>query len=348
MKNLFITVSIFTFLSSCTNENKKIPSEDIQKETIAENEFSQYFSRYEKLPISSENLENRRTSAKVELGHELFFDNRLSLTGNNSCNSCHNLATYGVDNKPTSVGDAGKNGSRNSPTVLNASLHISQFWDGRAKDVEEQAGGPILNPVEMAIPSKQFLVDKLKGIPSYVEQFSLAFPESKDPITYQNLQKAIGIFERELLTPSRFDSFLDGDENALTSKEKKGFVAFNKAGCVTCHSGVALGGNMLMKFGLFEDYAPLTNSRKIDFGKFESTGKEADKFVFKVPSLRNIEKTYPYFHDGSVDKLEDAIQIMAKTQLGKTLSNEEVENIATFLSALTGEIPSNYKSAPKK
>ncbi len=200
----------------------------------------------------------------------------------------------------------------------------------------------------MAIPSKQFLVDKLKKIPSYVKYFSLAFPNSEDPITYQNLQKAIGVFERELLTPSRFDSFLNGDENALTSKEKDGFVVFNTAGCVTCHSGVALGGNMLMKFGLFEDYAPLTNSSKVDFGKFESTGKESDKFIFKVPSLRNVEKTYPYFHDGSVDKLEDAIQIMAKTQLGKTLSNQEVDDITAFLSSLTGEIPSEYKLAPKK
>lgn len=348
MKNLFITVVTLAIFNSCTNDTQQNSFAETQAPQETEVETSKYISRFERIPSLSENPENIKTKAKVDLGHQLFFDNRLSLTGNNSCNSCHNLETYGVDNLATSIGDAGKNGGRNSPTVLNASLHVSQFWDGRAKDVEEQAGMPILNPIEMAIPNEQFLIDKLKEIPSYVSQFRLAFPDSENPITYDNLKNAIGVFERELLTHSRFDSFLDGDQNALNAQEKEGFVAFNTVGCVTCHSGIAIGGSMLMKFGLFEDYAPLTKSSKVDYGKFESTGKESDKFMFKVSSLRNVEKTHPYFHDGSVDKLEDAVQIMAKTQLGKTLSDKEVEDITAFLSSLTGEIPSKYKEAPKK
>ena len=348
MKNILIVVSIAALFSSCADSSKQTETIEESSITVETIDVSQYISNFKKLPSVSENLENKKSKAKIDLGHELFFDTRLSLKGNNSCNSCHNLTTYGVDNKATSLGDAGENGGRNSPTVLNASLHSSQFWDGRAKDVEEQAGMPILNPVEMAIPNEQFLVDRLKEIPSYVERFNAAFPDAEEPITYQNLRKAIGVFERELLTPSRFDLFLGGDENALTENEKKGFQTFNTVGCTSCHSGVALGGNMLMKFGLFEDYAPLTKSEKIDYGKFESTGIESDKFIFKVPSLRNIEKTFPYFHDGSVDKLEDAIQIMAKTQLGKILSKEEVKEINAFLTTLTGELPSKYKEAPKK
>lgn len=305
-----------------------------------------YFVNFDQLPTSSINPDNRRIYTKVDLGHRLFYDTQLSLEGNNSCNSCHNLGTYGVDNKATSKGDAGKSGDRNSPTVLNASLHASQFWDGRAKDVEEQAGMPILNPIEMAIPSKDFLITRLKNIPSYVKAFKEAYPEEEDPLNYHNLEKAIGLFERELLTPSRFDDFLAGNDNALSLQEKKGFLTFNLMGCVSCHSGVVLGGQQLQKFGLFEEYVSLTGSQRIDFGKFESSGQKNDKFIFKVPSLRNIEKTAPYFHDGSVQSLEEAIQIMAKTQLGKTLSSSEVENVAAFLSSLTGKVPEKYLVAP--
>ncbi len=345
MKNLYFTIGVLAIFSSCSNDEEHQAKENTKVPSI---ETSQYISDFEQLPKALENIKDKQTKEKIELGHHLFFDNQLSLTGNNSCNSCHNLTTYGVDNKATSTGDAGKKGGRNSPTVLNASLHVSQFWDGRAKDVEEQAGMPILNPIEMAIPSEQFLIDRLNKIPFYVDKFSLAFPNSDNPITYQNLKNAIGAFERQLLTSSRFDDFLAGNKNALNEKEKEGFVAFNTVGCVSCHSGVAIGGNMLMKFGIFEDYAPLTKSKKIDFGKFENTGKETDKFIFKVPSLRNVAKTFPYFHDGSVEKLEDAVQIMAKTQLGKNLSDEEVENIVAFLSSLTGELPNEYKVAPKR
>lgn len=344
MKKTILTIGVAISLLSCTQENKIT---DISADLAYDLSARTYTKNFEALPKNASNSENKKTAQKVALGHRLYYDTQLSLTGNNSCNSCHNLATYGVDNKPTSTGDNGGNGDRNSPTVLNAALHASQFWDGRAKDVEEQAGMPILNPVEMAIPSEDFLITRLKGIPSYVEEFKVAYPNDEESLTYKNLQKAIGLFERELLTPSRFDQFLAGNDSALTLQEKKGFISFNLNGCVSCHSGAVLGGQQLQKFGLFEDYVKLTGSEHVDYGKFQSSGEEKDKFIFKVPSLRNIEKTAPYFHDGSVGELEDAVQVMAKTQLGKTLSQSEVENITAFLKSLTGTVPEEYQKAPK-
>ena len=307
-KNSLIAIGVALFVTSCGVGTAEITAVD--KDTLAYTLAAKnYFVNFDQLPTSSTNLENPKTDAKLALGHQLYFDTRLSLEGKNSCNSCHNLATYGVDNLPTSLGDRGAFGDRNSPTVLNASLHTSQFWDGRAKDVEEQAGMPILNPVEMAIPDEAFLVNRLKGIPAYVAAFKNAYPKEEEPLTYKNIQNALGLFERELLTPSRFDEFLAGNDDALTLQEKKGFLSFNLTGCITCHSGEVLGGQQLHKFGLYEDYAALTNSKRIDYGKFESSGNENDKFIFKVPSLRNIEKTGPYFHDGSVENLADAVQI---------------------------------------
>jgi cytochrome c peroxidase len=197
----------------------------------------------------------------------LYYDTRLSKTGNNSCNSCHNLATFGVDNLPTSKGDNGGFGGRNSPTVLNAATHAFQFWDGRAKDVEEQAGGPILNPVEMAIPSKDFLIAKLKGIKEYNDMFKAAFPTETDAVTYQNVQNAIAAFERTLLTPSPFDKYLSGDHKALTSEQRIGMKTFMDAGCIQCHSGSNLGGAMFQKFGVFANYRGFTHSKTNDDGK---------------------------------------------------------------------------------
>lgn len=329
-----------------TANNTTKTVQDKTEESRESDETEPFISNFSSLPLTADTKDNPFSEEKLDLGQHLFFDTRLSLKGNNSCNSCHNLSTYGVDNEPTSLGDAGKRGGRNSPTVLNASLHSSQFWDGRAKDVEEQAGMPILNPVEMAIPDEAFLMKRLSEIPAYVEAFSTAFPDDENPLNYTNLRKAIGVFERRLITPSRFDKFLEGDKDALTAEEKKGFITFNKVGCVACHSGVLLGGDKLQKFGLVKDYWKLTNSEKIDEGRFLVTGNEADKFIFKVPSLRNVEKTAPYFHDGSVNSLEDAVQVMAMAQLGKTLSDDEVKDITTFLKSLTGTVPQKYKEAP--
>ena len=290
------------------------------------------------LPKQAVNPENEITEAKVILGKTLYYDNRLSKDQTQSCNTCHNLETYGVDNNSFSLGDDTKTfGGRNSPTVLNAALHVAQFWDGREPDVEAQAGGPILNPAEMNIPSEQFLIDRLTKVEEYTPLFADAFPGEETPLTYDNIKKAIGAFERTLITPSRFDDFLNGDATALNEQEQKGLETYISVGCITCHSGNNLGGTMFQKFGLFADYAPLTNSKKIDFGKFDLTQNEADKFIFKVPSLRNIEKTNPYFHDGSVADLKEAVQIMAKTELNKELSEEELGDIVAYLNSLTSD-----------
>lgn len=294
---------------------------------------------FQTLPEIAEDEANPITPEKVALGKALYYDKRLSKDETISCNSCHNLETFGVDNLPTSPGDAGDEGDRNSPTVLNAALHFVQFWDGRAKDVEEQAGGPILEKVEMGIPSKEFLIERLSTIDEYQEMFAQAYPDQSEPLTYENVQKAIAAFERTLLTPSPFDNYLNGEVGALNDQQKNGLEAFIDKGCTTCHMGVLLGGNMYHKFGIYDDYWKHTQSEKIDEGLAGVTGEESQKFMFKVPSLRNVEKTFPYYHDGSVAELNEAIEIMAVTQLNKELTDQEIADIGAFLGSLTGEVP---------
>jgi cytochrome c peroxidase len=345
MKNLYILFlgALVIFMASCNNNTA--PAEQVDALNV-DSIHAQATKFFAVLPSSAENIENPMTEEKIALGKALYFDNRLSLDQTQSCNTCHNVETYGVDNEPTSKGDNGGLGTRNSPTSFNAALHISQFWDGRNKDVEEQAGGPILNPVEMAIPDEAFILKRLKEVPEYKTMFAAAYPDQADPMTYKNLTWAIGAFERTLLTPSAFDEFLAGNKEALTNEEIKGLKTFVDVGCTTCHSGALLGGNMLMKFGLSVNYWELTNSTTIDSGRFAETRQASDMFVFKVPSLRNIEKTYPFFHDGSVADLNDAIQIMAKTSLNKELSTDEVSEIATFLKTLTGKVPASALPEP--
>lgn len=280
------------------------------------------------------------TPEKVALGEKLFMDPQLSSDGTISCNSCHQLDKFGVDGTPTSTGVGGQLGTRNSPTVYNAALHNMQFWDGRAADVEEQAGMPVMNPVEMGIPTEAFLVKKLKGIADYPPLFSGAFPATKDPLTYANIREAIGAFERTLLTPSRFDDFLKGDATVLTASETAGLRTFMEVGCTACHTGAALGGTMLQKFGVHADFRPLTGSSPDDQGRKDVTGAEVDKDMFKVPGLRNITKTAPYFHDGRVAELDKAIRIMGTVQLGKELSDQQVSDLIAFLEVLTGVPPS--------
>jgi cytochrome c peroxidase len=287
------------------------------------------------------------TDELVELGKMLYFDTRLSKSNTISCNSCHNLATFGVDNNPVSIGHKWVAGLRNSPTVLNAALHSSQFWDGRAEDVEEQAEGPVLNPIEMGSPHEEFVVDRLAGIDAYAEHFSRAFPDAEKPLTYKNMARAIGAFERTLITPAPFDAYLSGQSDALTDRQKEGLKTFMDVGCTTCHTGAVLGGELIQKFGLIKGpYWEYTGSEKIDEGRFEVTGKEFDKYFFKVPGLRNITKTAPYFHDGSVWDLEKAIEIMGITQLGRELTEEEISLIADFLESLTGEVPEKARILP--
>jgi len=341
MKNtfLFIFGGLFLLAASCKNTTpKQEAAPSIDKDAI----HLQATKSFAILPSSADNPDNVLTESKIALGKALYFDNRLSKDETQSCNTCHNIETYGVDNSPTSKGDNGGFGNRNSPTTFNAALHISQFWDGRNKDVEEQAGGPILNPVEMAIPDEAFVLDRIKKVPEYQELFKASFPDDEEPFTYKNLTYAIGAFERTLLTPSIFDEYL-ANNSGLNDDQIKGLKTFMDVNCTTCHSGSLLGGTMLMKFGLSTNYWELTKSTVIDSGKYLVTKNESDMFVFKVPSLRNIDKTGPYFHDGSVTDLQDAIQIMAKTELNKELSTDEVNSIALFLNTLTGDIPESAR-----
>jgi cytochrome c peroxidase len=298
------------------------------------------------LPDSTDNPKNLKNTDKVALGKLLYFDPRLSKSGVISCNSCHNLASYGVDNLPTSPGHKWIFGNRNSPTSLNSALNFVQFWDGRAADLEAQAKGPILNPVEMATPHETFAVNRLSSIPEYKELFAKAFPSETAAVSYNNIACAIAAFERTLLTPSRFDEYMKGDGDALTEQEKKGFQTFISAGCNTCHMGPGVGGNMYQKFGVTKPYWELTKSKAHDEGRSAISKNEGEKYFFKVPTLRNIEKTYPYFHDGSVWSLKEAIAVMGELQLGKKLSTDEVDDIEAFLKSLTGTLSAEARTLP--
>jgi len=302
------------------------------------------------VPDSVPNPDNKLNPDKIELGKRLYYDTRLSRSNTISCNSCHNMATYGVDNNPTSMGHGWRLGPRNAPTVLNAALHISQFWDGRAKNVEEQAKGPMLNPVEMGGIDKQhsdLAVKRIASIDEYVKEFQKAFPDSSNEVSLKHITDAIGAYERTLTTPSRFDKFLEGDDNALSTMEKKGLKTFMDVGCTTCHNGVAVGGGMYQKFGLINGpYWKYTGSKSHDIGRAGVTNNDNDKYFFKVPSLRNVAHTYPYFHDGSIWSLRKAVQIMGKTQLGKDLSKEQTNEIIAFLKSLTGKIPEDMRTLP--
>lgn len=339
-----ITSVIVVLFFGCTPGSKNVAKEDLagKQETIDPlmEKARTFFGSLPEVVLSDENISSEE---KILLGKTLYFDVRLSKDYTQSCNTCHNLETYGVDNLPTSPGNNGELGTRNSPTVLNAALHSSQFWDGREKTIEDQAGGPILNPVEMAIPNEQFLIDRLSIIDEYKNLFAQAFPDETDPITYVNIKKAIGVFERELITPSRFDDYLGGNTSALSENEKEGLHSFINTGCITCHLGNAFGGNMFQKFGIYGNYWEHTKSEVIDNGRFDVTQKESDKYVFKVPSLRNIEKTYPYFHDGSMNDLKEVVIDMAELELNLDLSDEEAEIIVDFLNTLTGEVPAHLK-----
>jgi cytochrome c peroxidase len=302
----------------------------------------EFLRTFKPAPAAMEDEKNPITEEKVALGRMLYYEHRLSRGQTLSCNSCHLLDKYGVDSAPTSTGHKEQKGNRNAPTVYYAAGHILQFWDGRAADVEEQAGGPMLNPVEMAMPKAEVVEATLRSMPGYVDAFKRAFPQDKHPVTFANAAKAIASFERKLVTPSRWDKFLEGDKTALTEEEKTGFLTFYKAGCHSCHSGPFLGGRLYQKAGLVK---PWPNQK--DQGRFEVTKKDHDKMMFKVPSLRNIEKTGPYFHDGSIATLEQAIRQMSEHQTERVLTDTEVQQIATWMKSLTGELPLEYIKKPE-
>ena len=289
--------------------------------------------------VASEN--NPATPAKVDLGRMLFYDPRLSRDATVSCNSCHDLEHYGVDGRQFSLGVGGQKGGRNSPTVYNAAGQVLQFWDGRAATVEDQAKGPVLNPVEMAMASPGDVEATLRAIPGYVQAFEKAFPGQDQPVTFDNMALAIGVFERGLVTPSRWDRFLAGDRRALSDVEFAGHREFMQAGCAGCHNGPFVGGRSLQKAGVIKAW-PVTS----DPGRETVTKAETDHMTFKVPMLRNVAKTSPYFHDGSVGQLDEAVRQMAEYQLGASLRPDQVRGIVAWLNTLTGEIPRDYIRKP--
>lgn len=281
---------------------------------------------------------NPATAEKVELGKQLYFDPRLSASHAISCNSCHNLGLGGADAEPTSLGHRWQHGGRNAPTVFNAVFNTAQFWDGRAKDLEQQAGGPMVNPVEMASPTEH-VAEQLKGIPGYGVAFAKAFPGEANPVTLANVQKAIALFEATLITPNApFDRFLKGDAGALSPAQKEGLTLFMDKGCSACHSGINVGGGMYAPFGVVEkpgaEFLPPG-----DKGRFMVTKTPSDEYVFKVPTLRNIALTAPYFHTGASWDLRQAVAVMGSSQLGIQLQDAEVTRITAFLDSLTGDMP---------
>lgn len=276
--------------------------------------------------------------AKIALGQQLFFDPRLSSGGETSCHSCHSFERGGADPRPISLGAGGRKGTRNAPTVYNAAWHVAQFWDGREPDVERQAGSPILNPLEMAMRSPAEVTQVLRSIPGYQRAFTAAF--GANSVDFAHATLAIAAFERTLRTPSRWDAYLEGDRNALTTAELEGLKVFSDVGCIQCHTGELVGGSMFQKAGVQE---PWPNQG--DQGRFEVTRAESDRMVFKVPSLRNVALTAPYFHDGSVTDLGVAVQRMGWHQLGRELPPSEITAIVAWLGALTGTQPPIVKPA---
>lgn len=271
--------------------------------------------------------------AKIELGKMLWFDPRLSLSGKVSCNTCHDLSTNGADTKPLSIGYAGRKGTVNSPTVFNAEKQIAQFWDGRAKTLAEQATGPITNPLEMAMTPK-LAEGVIRSIPGYRPYFEKAFG-SKNP-TFSEIAEALAAFETTLTTPNApFERYLKGNKNALTQQQIDGLKLFRRSGCIRCHSGNLLGGTSFQKVGSVRPYVTDNSSK----GRMDVSGKPWDEMMFKVPTLLNVERTAPYFHDGAVKTLPDAVKKMADIQLDMNLSEKQVEEIVAFLESLNGELP---------
>lgn len=297
---------------------------------------------YSALPPVVESKANPITEEKIALGRMLFYDPRLSKDGDMSCNTCHDLERYGIDGKDVPLGHKGQKGKRNTPTVYNATLEFAEGWDGRADTVEDQAKAHVLNPGEMAMPNTARVVEVLKSAPEYVDAFKKAFPDDADPVTFDNFAKAVGAFERKLVTPSKWDQFLTGDKAALTDDEKKGFLKFVDTGCVACHTGPLVGGTMYQKLGLVK---PWPNQK--DRGRAEVTKSPSDEMMFKASQLRNIDHTAPYFHDASAKTLEEAVKAMAVYQLNKELGDDDVRSIVTWLKSLGGPIPADYVKKPE-
>jgi cytochrome c peroxidase len=327
MKNI-IWIFIITLLLPISN----VFADDTE---LLINRANRFFSP---LPDSMPGSE-KDTPELVALGKKLYFEKRLSINNKQSCASCHRLEDgfAGVDNLPTSPGARGEQGTRNSPTVLNSGWQDSQFWDGRAEDLVEQAKGPILNPIEMGMPDEKTVEEKMRGIVEYQNAFAKVFPASKPAITYQNIAEAIASFERTLITPSRFDDFMKGDAEALSESEQRGLDAFIKIDCKSCHDGKLVGGETYEPLGKEHPY-----ENQADQGMYTVTNDEDDRMFFKVAPLRNVALTAPYFHDGKIKTLDEAVRKMGKLQLDEELTDQQVADIVSFLKALTDKNREQY------
>lgn len=335
---IFFLISVLLVLTSfaCNDPNsakKLMPEEEKQIQNMARSYF---------LPLSEIDFSgySNMEKSRVLLGKKMFYDKKFSKNQTQNCASCHDMNRFGQDNLRVSPGDSGVPGVRNVPTVLNAHLQFAQFWDAHEPTVEEQAPGPIFGEVEMGMTDTLELLRRLESDPEYPDLFEKAFPKADTLISFERVKQAIGAFERTLNTPGRFDKYLNGDLDALSYEEKKGIKSFIDQGCIPCHSGILLGGNMVQEFAIFGFYWDYTDSRHLDKGAYKHSKNDKDMFVFKVPGLRNVAETHPYFHDGSVESLEESIHIMGLSELNADLLEEDVQMITAFLKSLTGEIPS--------
>ena len=301
---------------------------------------------FKPLPATLATAEHPLTPQTVRLGRMLYFETRISADGTVSCARCHQPSLYGTDALPRSIGAEHRVHPRHAPTVLNAAIQFVQHWRGDRTSVEDQATKALIAPPSYGNPSYASAMAKLNALPAYAASFAQAFPGQADPVTADNWGKAIGAYVRTLLTPSPFDAFLAGDDRALSASAQAGLRAFIQVGCAGCHSGVGLGGGMYQKFGLTEDYWKATGSQVVDKGRFDVTQDPADMHVFKVSGLRNVAMTPPYFHDGSVATLPAAVRVMARVQLGRTLTDAEVRDIVAFLETLTGPLPADFTTLP--
>jgi cytochrome c peroxidase len=301
---------------------------------------------FKPLPKEMTSPDNPITPEKVGLGRLLFFETRVSADGTVSCSRCHQPFLYATDALPKPIGAEHRVNPRNSPAVLNAALQVSQHWRGDRKNVEDQATKALIGPVSFGNPSFESAMAKLKAIQGYRPLFAKAFPGQADPITPEHWGQAIGAYERTLVTPSPFDRYLGGEDTALSSEARAGLREFIQVGCAGCHEGAGVGGTTYGKFGVVEEYWKATGSKEIDKGRFDVTKDPGDTYVFKVPSLRNVAMTPPYFHDGSVATLPEAVRIMARVQLGKTLTKDQVTGIVRFLETLTGKLPRQFIEVP--
>ncbi len=296
------------------------------------------------IPTKPEKID-KMTAEQIELGRKLFFDYRLSKDGSTACVRCHQPQYYSTDRLPQSSGFNGNKGARNAQSILNLKYQTIVHWRNDRESLEEQALRAFTTPLSLGNSSEQEALQRLKAA-DYEPLFKKAFPKEEDFFNLKNAARSLGIYQRSLTTPSKFDKYLEGDVKALSKEARLGLQEFITVGCASCHNGPAIGGRSMQKFGVFQDYWLLTNSKTPDKGRFEVSKNEADLYLFKVPSLRNIAQTAPYFHDSSAHDLPTAIKWMGKLQLNKELSETQVANIQAFLESLTGELPKNFREAP--